>query len=195
MVEDHLSATDAALRERITELSVHIPCGGIRGPIQQRSPAYPNLPVKWQSCRDEDRPEKWDGADVSRIVDLCIICFRATAGGTSRWAWKACESCREVNDSIATRWGFRPFPLGRHSIMNGIGVRGGLSPEERAAALERLDEYRKGDSDLRAWRVREYGQLASRYDPLDDVPLTTWQRDLPPGEAASKDAFARLLGN
>lgn len=29
------SPTDAALRRRLTELCVHIPCGGIRGPIQR----------------------------------------------------------------------------------------------------------------------------------------------------------------
>ena len=76
MVERKLSATDAALRERITELSVHIPCSDLRGPVHGR----------WQSCRDEDSPEKWEGCDVSREYDLCIVCFRATAGGTSRWA-------------------------------------------------------------------------------------------------------------
>jgi hypothetical protein len=35
MTERKLSATDAALRERITELSVHIPCGGLRDPLQR----------------------------------------------------------------------------------------------------------------------------------------------------------------
>ena len=95
--ERKLSAADAALRERITELSVHIPCGGLRGPLQRRSRAYPDLPMRWQSCRDEDSPEKWEGCDVSRECDLCIICFRATAGGTSRWAWLACDDCRAVN--------------------------------------------------------------------------------------------------
>ena len=110
MTERKLSATDAALRERITELSVHIPCGGLRGPLQRKSRAYPNLPVKWQSCPDEDCPEKWEGHDVSRERDLCIICFRATAGGTSRWSWLACDDCRAVNSAIESRWGFRPSP-------------------------------------------------------------------------------------
>jgi hypothetical protein len=34
MTEWQLSATDTALRERINQLSVHIPCGGLRGPVQ-----------------------------------------------------------------------------------------------------------------------------------------------------------------
>lgn len=129
MTERKLSATDAALRERITELSVHIPCGGIRGPFKRYRLAYPPEPVIWQSCRDEDFPEKWEGCDVSREYDLCIICFRATAGGRSRWAWLACSDCRAVNTALESTWGFRPFALGRHSLMNGIGVRGGSPPD------------------------------------------------------------------
>jgi hypothetical protein len=59
MTERKLSATDAALRERITELSVHIPCGRIRGPVGRvRSGAYVGWPGKWQSCPDEDSPER-----------------------------------------------------------------------------------------------------------------------------------------
>jgi hypothetical protein len=133
MTERNLSAADAALRERITELSVHIPCGGLRGPLQRKSQYHPHLPVRWQSCSDEDSPEKWAGCDVSQERDLCIVCFRATAGGTSRWAWLACDNCRAVNTAIESRWGFRPFALGRHSLMNGIGVRGGRPPEVREA--------------------------------------------------------------
>ena len=96
---------------RITELSVHIPCGGLRGPLQRTSRAYPGLHIRWQSCPDEDSPQKWAGCDVSRHFDLCIICFRATAGGISRWSWRACEDCRDINEHIGSRWGFRPFAL------------------------------------------------------------------------------------
>jgi hypothetical protein len=87
MTERKLTATDAALRDRITGLSVHVPCGGLRGPVHGR----------WQSCPDEDSPEKWEGCDVSREYELCIICFRATAGGSSRWALLVCDDCRAVN--------------------------------------------------------------------------------------------------
>lgn len=194
MTERKLSVTDAALRDRIIELSVHIPCGGLRGPLQRRSLAYPNLSVTWQSCPDEDSPEKWEGFDVSREYDLCVICFRATAGGRSRWAWLACEDCRAVNEKIGSRAGVRPFALGRHSIMNGIGVRGGVPAEVADEQLARLVEFARGDDRLRSWRREEYGRLASAFDPLADVPLRVWQEQWPPGSGASTDAFFRLLG-
>lgn len=139
MNDQPFSPADAALRERITELSVHIPCGGIRGPIRRGTSRL------WQSCRDEDNPVKWLAADVSRDFDLCIVCFRATAGGRSRWSWRACSDCRAVNDAVASVWGFRPFALGRHSLMNGIGVRGRAPAEVQQRQLERLKEYAGGD--------------------------------------------------
>lgn len=194
MTQPELSAADAALRERITELSVHIPCGGIRGPLQRRSPSRPDRPVRWQSCRDEDSPERWEGADVSRDHDLCIICFRATAGGRSRWSWRACEDCRSVNSAVASVWGFRPFALGRHSLMNGIGVRGGAPPELQEEQIARLAEFAQGDNRLRDWREHEFRLLAGNFDPQADVPLRVWQDVWPPSRVASRDAFARLIG-
>ncbi|CAA0138251.1 Uncharacterised protein [Mycolicibacterium vanbaalenii] len=193
MSQQPLSAADAALRERITELSVHIPCGGIRGPIRRATSVSPML---WQSCRHEDTPAKWVGewADVSRDCDLCVICFRATAGGRSRWAWLACENCRSVNTAVESAWGFRPFALGRHSLMNGIGVRGGTPPEIRERQIAKLVEFTRGDGRLRAWRDQEYCRLASRFDPEADIPLQQWQQEWPPSRVASRDAFARLIG-
>lgn len=180
---DHLSAADQALRERITELSVHIPCGTIRGPVSH---------ALWQSCRHEDNPAKWESADVSRLHDLCIVCFRATAGGITRWSWLACENCRAVNNAIAEVWGFRPFALGRHSLMNGIGVRGGQPPDQDQ--VRRLAEFAGGDWRLRGWRDHEYRLMAARFDPDADVPLRQWQQAWPPSAAASREAFVRLVG-
>jgi hypothetical protein len=194
MTERKLSATDAALRGRITELSVHVPCGGLRGPLQGKGLGYRGLPVRWQSCWDEDFPEEWEGCDVSREDDLCIICFRATAGGRSRWAWLACADCRAANKALESAWGFRPFALGRHSLMNGIGVRGGSPPDVQDAQIARLAAFLRGDGRLREWKTQEYSRLASRFDPLGDIPLRVWQQEWVPGRSASWDAFSRLTG-
>ena len=185
MTESVLSAGDVAIRQRIKELSVHIPCGGIRGP----QPRW-----RWQSCRCEDAPEIWVGADVSRARDLCIVCFRDTAGGPSRWSWLACEHCRQVNTAIEQRSGERPFNLGRHSLMNGIGVCGGVPAEVRDQQIAKLVAFAGGDGRLATWRDQEYSRLAAAFDPLADVPLTTWQEQWAPSLGASWDAFSRLLG-
>ena len=182
---NELSASDRAIRDRITELSVHIPCGGLRGPQRSR---------RWQSCGCEDNPQKWQGYDVSRERDLCIICFRGTAGGPSRWAWLACENCREVNTAIQRRSGVRPFALGRHSLMNGIGIRGGMPEAVVDEQIVKLVEFARGNSRLHAWRETEYPRLAASFDPLADIPLPVWQEQWVPSMEASWDAFSRLIG-
>ena len=189
MIERNLSAADAALRERITELSVHIPCGGLRGPLQRKSQYHPHLPVRWQSCKDEDSPEKWEGHDISREFDPCIICFCATAGGSSRWAWLACDDCRAVNKLYRISVGLPAIRSWSASLMNGIGVRGGSPPEVQEAQITRLAAFAKGDNRLRGWRRQEYWSLASMFDPLADIPLTVWQQEWPPGRSASVDVF------
>lgn len=90
--------------------------------------------------------------------------------------------------------GFSPFALGRHSVMNGIGVQGGALPEVQRLQIERLAEFADGHGRLRAWRNQEYRRLASRFDPQADVPLRVWQQEWPPSLVASRDAFARLIG-
>ncbi|WP_137145727.1 hypothetical protein [Mycolicibacterium sp. CR10] len=183
MTDQALTPADTALRERITTLSVHIPCGGIRGPIRR------GMSMLWQSCHHEDSPAQWVGADVSRDHDLCIICFRATAGGRSRWSWKACEDCRDVNRVVGT-----PFALGRHSLMNGIGVEIQAPQGVREQQQRRVAEFGGGDWRLRAWRDHEYRLMAARFEPDADVPLRDWQQAWPPSRSASRDAFAQLLG-
>lgn len=184
-MKSELSASDTAIRGRITELGVHIPCGGLRGP--QRT-------WQWQSCRCEDSPQKWEGCDVSRARDLCIICFRDTSGGPSRWSWLACGHCRQVNTEIQQRSGARPFALGRHSLMNGIGIRGGVAPEILDEQIAAMLAFARGDSRLRTWRDTEYQRLAAAFDPLADIPLPAWQEQWVPSLLASWDAFSRLLG-
>lgn len=189
MTDDEITPADAALRERLHEFHVHIPCGGIRGPV----PGGTCGPRLWQSCRCEDNPVRWPMADVSREADLCTVCLRGTAGGVSRWSWLACENCREVNSAVSRKWGVS-FPLGRHSLMNRAGVRGGASAAERAKQLQRLSGSIGGQMHLWEWRHEEYRRLASRFDPQADVPLRVWQQEYPPSLDASWDAFQRMLG-
>ena len=191
MIERRLTPNDAALRRRIKELSVHVTCGRLRGPLPR---VHPESPIHWQSCRCEDEPQTWPGCDVSREKDLCIVCVRATAGGTSRWSWLACEDCRSVNAALGKAWGRAPLALGRHSIMNGISVQGGQSPEVTAAQIERLARFARDQRQLDDWQAAEFRRLASGFDPQADVALSEWQRRWPPGREASRDAVSRIVG-
>jgi hypothetical protein len=101
-----------------------------------------------------------------------------------------CENCRAINAGLG-----KPLALGRHSLMNGIGIRVNASPEVVEQQTARLMAFAKGDGRLRDWRQCEYRRLAAEFDPLADIPLRIWQQQWPPSPGASADAFSRLLGH
>jgi hypothetical protein len=191
------SARDLALRADLKQLSVHTPCGGIRGPVSK----FRDLTFyvgRWQSCPCEDAPVKWPECDVSRAFDLCTLCLRATAGGTIRWSWDACDTCRAVNDGIGAILGRSPLALGRHSLMNetGVGLNPDVDPRLVAKAHDALNGVVTGWEALSTWSQAEFARMAGRgpWGPNADVPLTTWLETYPSSMQASRGAFTRFTG-
>ncbi len=165
------------------QLHVHLPCGQLRG--------WAGRP---QGCPCEPS-EPWPGCDVSRAQDLCLVCARGTAGGTSRWSWLGCTTCRSVDQALRDWLGMPVLPLGRHSIMNGVGLRvATASQEEVDAFCVRLEGLELGWDRLHAWARDEARRLARSFaDAGPDVPLEVWQRTFPPSLEASLDAYERIL--
>ncbi len=62
--------------------------------------------------------------------------------------------------------------------MNGVGVQGGSPPEAQREQIAALMKFTKHVQALRDWEKREFARLASRFDPLADVPLSVWQQTL-----------------
>jgi hypothetical protein len=185
MSDEVLSDSDAAVRERISEPSVHVSCGQIRGPVRVDGES------RWQSCPCEDTPDVWEGCDVSRKHDLCLLCARATAGGTSSWSWLACAVCRTVAEELATDWGFTPFELGRHPRMNGYGIH--IQDDDAGERLERACDFRSRYCNLEPWRILEVSRLAVVFADQQDIPLELWLEQWNYGRLASKSAIRRLI--
>lgn len=193
-----VSAADRSLRACVTELVVHVPCGGVRGPIGRlytRCGCPENL-GSWQSCPCEDEPVRWAGVDVSREVDLCVLCARGTAGGVSRWASLACPSCLRVNDTAGRLLGQRPLPLYRHSIANGAAIRASAHGAEFARQHALLVDVTRSWRQLDDWFDEEVRRLAASQGWAGErqVLLRVWQERLPASTAASRDALRRLTG-
>jgi hypothetical protein len=131
---------------------------------------------------------------VARLLRGRAVLMPSTPFGPTRWSWLACHDCLAVNTELESAWGFRPFALGRHSLMNGIGVRGGAPAEVQQEQIARLAKFAKGDDRLRDWGRQEYSRLASSFDPLGDIPIGVWQHEWAPSRSASWDAFSRLTG-
>lgn len=170
---------------------MHVPCLRIRGDV--RAP-YTLVPADFrrQNCRCEPDGERWPGADVSRQYDLCLICARGLAGGTSRWAWLVCTTCRDVlRASEDSRLALAP--LGRHSIMNATAVRLAASQREQAEQQGALVRTLAGWDDLHVWGDLEAGRLARQlFQGLTEVPLGLWRQRAPQSVDASRDAASRF---
>lgn len=145
-----VAAAERVLREVLTGLYVHVACGGVRGRVDSAhasSGESVNL-GRWQSCTCETHPERWPDVDVSSEVDLCVLCARGTAGGTSRWAWVVCGTCRTV-EQAAAHWqplkgggaGLRPAPCARESPP--IRLVGARAPRTSTGAVGYTVGYRQ----------------------------------------------------
>ena len=165
-------------------LTVHLPCAQVRGLTLHGVQGCPCAPTP-----------KWEGCDVSRAVDLCVVCARGTAGGVTRWSWLGCTSCRSVEKALQGWLGMGVLPLGRHSIMNGIGLRvTEATSEEVDAFAVQFEGLTVGWQQMSVWGRAEVGRLADALpDTGPDAPLELWQRTFSPSWAASVDAYERLL--
>ena len=134
---------------------------------------------------------------MARDLELCVLCVRDTVTTASRWSWLACDACRTVSRDVGEAYGVRSIlPLGRHSLMNGIGVRladGELQVRRQTNAF--LATVQRWDS-LNAWQRAEFAWMAA---PLrgrgPTVSLVEWQRRWPPSLGASVDVFERYAGS
>ena len=114
-----------------------------------------------QECRCERRARPrgeidpaWNGFDVPAAVELCYCCGLVPLRSGSRWSVWLCDGCKPRAIDLNGRAGRPIVPLGRHSMMHGIGMSGPVKEdesEEIAAfcaaagglfqAIERLEEW------------------------------------------------------
>jgi hypothetical protein len=102
--------------------------------------------------------------------------------------------CLTANYALELAWGRRLFALGRHSVMDGVGVSLSGAAEVVADQAAGLTSFLRGDDRLSEWRDEEYARLAAAFAGREDVPLAEWQLVHPATPKMSVDAFARLLG-
>ena len=120
-----------------------------------------------QSCRCEENKE-YPGVDCPSGYHLCYMCAASVAGGTSRWSWNACENCIKFNRSLTSKYGIC-IPLGRHSIMNSIGITLKASKAEQAQATTALLQFLHISG-----KISDWGLLQARH-LFESIPM--WKRE------------------
>jgi hypothetical protein len=150
------------------------------------------------------REREWAGYDVPALIELCYVCVRDVMGSGTRWSWRACKTCRGVNNAIATAIngkdhpGNQVVPLGRHSIMNSITIRSDELGEAGVAGqfVDSLMSFFEASIRIMDWRREEGLRLidVAGFANRNLVSLDEWTAVNPGSRGASTDALCRLIG-
>ena len=129
-----------------------------------------------QSCRCV--PYKaYPGVDCPSGFHLCYLCAAVVVGGESRWSWEACESCLKFNRSLKSKYGVS-LALGRHSIMNSIGVPIQASAEEQEKAIEQMIKFINQGQSLEDWaklQARRLFESVPSWQKMHYIPREQWE--------------------
>jgi hypothetical protein len=105
------------------------------------------------------------------------MCGTEIAGGIARWAWNACESCMKFNRYLTLTYSFR-LPLGRHSIINSVGIPVHASKEVQEDATKAMFHFLNVAGSIEDWGVlqaRVLFESVHSWEKKQIIPLTKWE--------------------
>lgn len=116
-----------------------------------------------QRCACDRRDQSgWPGYDYNEHTCLCHCCMREPLRSGSRWSVWFCEACKQRVLALNRRIGLSVIPIGRHSLMNGIGlpVDSATDRAEVASFATGLTSFFERINDLYEWtRVKLHTNL------------------------------------
>ncbi len=121
--------------------------------------------------------QAYPGVDCPSGFHLCYLCAAVVVGGESRWSWEACESCLKFNRSLKTKYGVS-LALGRHSIMNSIGVPIQATPEEQEKAVAQMMNFINQTQSLSDWaqlQARTLFESVPSWQKMHYIPREQWE--------------------
>ena len=137
-------------------------------------------------CHRGDEP-RWVRYDFNERARLCDCCAGYVLRSGSRWSVWFCPECKERVRLLNEEFGFATIPIGRHSMMNGFGLRPGAPGGTGAAKVQRFWERLQGLNAridvLRVWKFEHLGRELERLGLVAQgegrpraVPLHTYLR-------------------
>ncbi len=142
----------------------------------------------------EKEQAKWEGYDYNQVLTLCYCCGAEQLRSGSRWSVWFCETCRKRVLEFNQEIGISLIPIGRHSLMNGIGLE--LGPvvskikiketfddlRQLGARIDRMDQWKKIG--------KSHNWLSTGLDPEQDISLIKYLCSVK--GFSKEDAFLRL---
>jgi hypothetical protein len=112
-------------------------------------------------CRGYGQQARWEGFDFNERIHLCECCVQHVLPSGSKFSVWFCEECRSRVVDLDRRVGIALIPLGRHSFMAGIALRG-------RDVVPALAGHRRAQRNLEAFRSGLLG-LSVRMDTLHEA--------------------------
>ena len=161
--------------------------------------------VSRQRCRCPDKvPEgrTWPGYDFNEHLHLCECCSMMVLRSGSRWSVWFCEACKGRVDELNRTAGGCVIPIGRHSLMNGVGVSG---REVSSAGEYEIDAIVEAFLDdlvgvfgaqerLHAFAAARRREIASElgFPSGEDIDLPVWLESLAAAATTDSSGSATL---
>jgi ADP-ribosylglycohydrolase len=126
----------------------------------------------------EINQEKWSGFDFNELVSLCYCCGQEVLKSGSRWSTWFCEDCKHKVIQLNAQVQRCVIPIGRHSMMNGIGLNGEASKDPKLVErfLTKANNMFANIEKLSSWYAQ---RLSDNFKVLgydDDVSLNDYLR-------------------
>jgi hypothetical protein len=192
---------------RIDGLEICPACRALRGlcvPPSQKVARLQECSCERKKRSADDPDPAWKGSDVPQAVELCRCCGLVPLRSGSRWSVWLCDACKPRALELNARAGRPIVPIGRHSLMHGIGMSGPVKPdesEEIAAFCAAANGLFRAIDRLHEWARLRIGFNVERlgFDPAGAVPLPRYlariaaSNDPELGPEAAFEALTRRL--
>jgi hypothetical protein len=177
--------------ETYTRLELCCTCLQLRGPFYDEF----NRCDRVQPCACDPVQSLWNAYDYNKVAELCRCCAAECVRSGSRWSLFFCKGCNERVVAHNNRVGRCVIPIGRHSIMNGVSLRGADTADRQRVKVFTEDLVRSTSSIDQVWehhRTHLTRVVVSLRAPPGAIPLAVYIEHAR-SPSANAEAFAALL--
>ncbi len=123
------------------------------------------------SCRSTGQNRIWPDYDYNEHTHLCECCLGRRLRSGSRWSVWFCEPCKRRVIAVNRELGATVIPIGRHSLMSGVGLHGPEIDEPRVARFTKdlLSLFSRQDH-LHEWSRARLERLVAATSPWESDP-------------------------
>lgn len=161
--------------------------------------AKQELVIHYCRCARVDRfdpKHRWPRFDFNVAAELCYCCGQVLLRSGIKFAVWFCDACKDQVRLLNARLGRYVVPIGRHSVMGGLGLGGVATPVEMFVFCEEWNGVLTSMRSVHKWKRRVvHDVLAERWDdPPHEVPVLDYLARCTPSEEETMRRFRDMMG-